>query len=102
MMIGVKKLVYPGLELAGDSGGKAEIGVVEQLCSEYPEIKFLVTMLSRENQHELAITARKYRNQLDYRCWWILHNPSLVEEIPAQRVETLRLSIIPQHTAPWV
>lgn len=98
MMIGVKKLVNPGLELAGDSVGKAEIGVVEQLCSEYPENKFLVTMLSRENQHELAITARKYRNLLVFGCWWFLNNPSLVGEITALRVETLGLSFIPQHS----
>ena len=98
MMIGVKKLVNKELGLAGDSVGKAEIGVVEQLCTEYPQNKFLVTMLSRENQHELAITARKYRNLMVFGCWWFMNNPSLVAEITAMRLETLGLSFIPQHS----
>mgnify|MGYP000873818707 CR=1 FL=1 len=98
MMIGVKKLVNKELGLAGDSVGKAEIRVVEQLCTEYPENKFLVTMLSRENQHELAIAARKYGNLMVFGCWWFLNNPSLVEEITAMRLETLGLSFIPQHS----
>jgi hypothetical protein len=71
---------------------------VEQLCTEYPENKFLVTMLSRENQHELAIAARKYGNLMVFGCWWFLNNPSLVEEITAMRLETLGLSFIPQHS----
>lgn len=97
-MIGVKRLVNKGLGPAGDSVGKGEIEVVEQLCTEYPDHKFLVTMLSRENQHELAVTARKYRNLLVFGCWWFLNNPSLVKEITALRVETLGLSFIPQHS----
>jgi len=98
LMLGVKRQVNRGLGLAGDSLGKAEIGVVEQLCAEYPENRFLVSMLSRENQHELAITARKYRNLMVFGCWWFLNNPSLVEEITALRLETLGLSFIPQHS----
>ncbi len=98
MMIGVKKLVNKPLGLAGDSVGKADIRVVEELCTEYPQNKFLVTMLSRENQHELAITARKYRNLMVFGCWWFLNNPSLVQEITEMRLETLGLSFIPQHS----
>jgi hypothetical protein len=98
MMIGVKKLGNKQLGLAGDSVGKADIRVVEELCSEYPHNKFLVTMLSRENQHELAVAARKYRNLMVFGCWWFLNNPSLVEEITAMRLETLGLSFIPQHS----
>jgi len=98
MMIGVKKLVNPGLRLAGDSVGKSDIGTVERLCSSYPDNKFLVTMLSRENQHELAVAARKYRNLMVFGCWWFLNNPSLVREITAMRCELLGLSFIPQHS----
>ena len=98
LMIGVKRQVNPRLGLAGDSVGKAQIGAVERLCAEYPDNKFLVTMLSRENQHELAITARKYRNLMVFGCWWFLNNPSLVQEITAMRLETLGLSFIPQHS----
>lgn len=98
MMIGVKKLVNYQLGLAGDSVGKAEIQTVEYLCRSYPENKFLVTLLSRENQHELAITARKFRNLMVFGCWWFLNNPSIIDEMTRIRMETLGLSFIPQHS----
>jgi hypothetical protein len=98
MMIGVKKLVNPDLQLAGDSVGKARIETVEHLCASYPKNKFLVTMLSRENQHELAVVARKFRNLMPFGCWWFLNNPSLVEEITRLRFELLGGSMLPQHS----
>lgn len=98
MMIGVKKLVHPDLRLAGDSVGKAHIDVLETLCSRYPSNKFLVTMLARENQHELAVAARKYRNLMIFGCWWFLNNPSLIEEITRMRCELLGPAFIPQHS----
>lgn len=98
MMIGVKKLLNPGLRLAGDGVGKARIEAVERLCLEYPQNKFMVTMLSRENQHELCVAARKFRNLLVFGCWWFLNNPSLVEEITRMRLELLGLSVVPQHS----
>jgi hypothetical protein len=48
MMIGVKKLVNPQLQVAGDSVGKGDVGTVEYLCAKYPHNKFLVTMLARK------------------------------------------------------
>lgn len=98
LMIGVKKRINKPLGLAGDSVGKADIRVIEKLCTDHPHNRFLVTMLSRENQHELAITARKYRNLMVFGCWWFLNNPSLVREITNMRFETLGLSFIPQHS----
>lgn len=98
MMIGVKKLVNYQLGLAGDSVGKADIATVEYLCRTYPENKFMVTLLSRENQHELAITARKFRNLMIFGCWWFLNNPSVIDEMTRVRMETLGLSFIPQHS----
>jgi len=98
MMIGVKKLVNPGLRLAGDSVGKGDINVVEYLCANYPKVKFLVTMLARENQHELCVAARKFRNLMVFGCWWFLNNPSLIEEITRMRLELIGLSMIPQHS----
>ena len=98
MMIGVKKHLNPGLRLAGDSLGKGSIHAVEHLCSHFPRNKFLVTMLSRENQHELCVSARKFRNLLVFGCWWFLNNPSLVDEITRMRLELLGLSVIPQHS----
>jgi len=97
-MIGVKKLTNPDLRLAGDSVGKSCIEVVEQLCASYPNVKFLVTMLARENQHELCVAARKFRNLMVFGCWWFLNNPSLVDEITRMRLELVGLSMIPQHS----
>ncbi len=98
MMIGVTRQVNPRLRLAGDSVGKADIGSLERICSTNPHNKFLVTMLSRENQHELAVTARKQRNLMVFGCWWFMNNPSLIEEITRMRMELLGTSFIPQHS----
>lgn len=98
MMIGVNKLVNYKLGLAGDGLGKANTRVIEYLCRAYPDNKFLVTMLSRENQHELAVMARKFSNLMIFGCWWFLNNPGLVDEVTRMRIETLGLSFIPQHS----
>jgi hypothetical protein len=98
MMIGVKKLVNPHLKLAGDSVGKAEIETVEKIALDFPDVRFWITMLSRENMHELCIAARKFGNVIPFGCWWFLNNPSLIEEITAMRLETLGLSFVPQHS----
>ncbi|HWR39527.1 MAG TPA: glucuronate isomerase [Patescibacteria group bacterium] len=98
MMIGVKKLSNYKLGLAGDSLGKSGIETVEYLCRTYPQNKFMVTMLSREDQHELAITARKFGNLIIFGCWWFLNNPVIIEDMTRMRLETLGLSFIPQHS----
>ncbi len=98
MMIGVKKLVNPQLRLAGDSLGRSDVGVVEQMCAHFPDNRFLVTMLSRENQHELCVVARKFRNLHIFGCWWFLNNPSIIEEMTRERLELLGLSVTPQHS----
>jgi hypothetical protein len=98
MMIGVKKLVNPELGDAGDSVGKADIDVLESLARDWPDVRLLVTMLSRENQHELCVAARKFNNLLPFGCWWFLNNPSIVREMTAERFELLGLTMIPQHS----
>ncbi|MGB9662839.1 MAG: glucuronate isomerase [Moorellaceae bacterium] len=98
LMIGVRRAVNPRLGVAGDSLGKADIRFIEYLCRHYPDNRFLVTMLSRENQHELAVTARKFSNLMVFGCWWFLNNPGIVREITAMRLEILGLSFIPQHS----
>lgn len=98
LMIGVKRMINPHLQSAGDSVGRADLQAIEELCTEYPDNRFLVTMLSLENQHELAITARKHRNLMVFGCWWFLNNPSIIRDITAMRIETLGLSFIPQHS----
>ncbi len=98
MMIGVKKLVNPALRLAGDSLGRSDIDTVERLANDFPDVRFLITMLARENAHELCIAARKFKNIQPFGCWWFLNNPSLILEITRMRFETLGLSFVPQHS----
>ncbi len=98
MMIGVTRQVNPRLRLAGDSLGKSSVAPVEALCAKFPQNKFMVTMLTREDQHELTVTTRKFRNLLLFGCWWFLNNPSLIEEMTRMRIELLGPSIMPQHS----
>lgn len=98
MMIGVKRAVNPQLRMAGDSVGLSDIGSVEYLCANYPDNKFLVTMLSRENQYELCVTARKFRNLMIFGCWWFLNTPHLIDEITRMRIELLGTGMTPQHS----
>jgi hypothetical protein len=97
-MIGVRRQVNPQLKMAGDSLGKADIMSLVRLCEQNPENKFMATMLSRENQHELCVTARKFPNLFLFGCWWFLNNPSLIEEITRMRMELLGTSFVPQHS----
>ena len=97
-MTGVTRQVNPAVRLAGDTVGAADVASVAHLCREFPHHRFLVTMLSRENQHELAVTARKFANLTPFGCWWFLNNPSLIEEITRLRLELLGPTFIPQHS----
>ena len=98
LMIGVRRQVNPELRDAGDGMGRADVTAVERLCAEYHDVKFLVTFLSRENQHELCVAARKFSNLMPFGCWWFLNNPSIVSEITRERFELLGPSFIPQHS----
>jgi hypothetical protein len=98
LMIGVRYLVNPALRLAGDAAGKSDLRSLERMCVGYPENRFLASVLSRENQHELCVYARKFANLMPFGCWWFLNNPSIVEEITKERLEMLGTTFIPQHS----
>jgi hypothetical protein len=98
LMIGVRRQVNPAIRLAGDGVGRANLRALENLCREFPQNRFLVSLLSRENQHELCVYARKFSNLMPFGCWWFLNNPSIVEEITRERIEMLGMSFIPQHS----
>lgn len=98
LMIGVRRGVNPALRVAGDGLGRASVRAVERLCAENPEVRFLTTFLSRENQHELCVSARKFRNLLPFGCWWFLNNPSIISEITTERLELLGTSFVAQHS----
>lgn len=98
MMIGVTRQANPALRLAGDSLAKADVSSVERICAAHPQNKFLCTMLSRENQHELAVAGRLFPKLMVFGCWWYVNNPSLIEEITRMRIELLGPTFIPQHS----
>ena len=98
LMPGVKRAVNPQLRMAGDGMGLARLDSLQNLCAQFPENKFAVTALARENQHELCVLARKFRNLHLFGCWWFTNVPSLVEEMTRMRIELLGLSLTPQHS----
>jgi hypothetical protein len=98
LMVGVRRQVNPGLRDAGDWLGRSDIGSVVRICQAHPDVKFLCTALARENQHELAVAARKFGNLLPFGCWWFMNNPSLVAETTRMRAEMLGSSFVPQHS----
>jgi hypothetical protein len=98
LMIGVRRQVNPAIRLAGDAVGRADLRAVEHLCRSFPANRFLVSLLSRENQHELCVYARKFSNLMPFGCWWFMNNGSIVEEITRERIEMLGTSFIPQHS----
>lgn len=98
LMLGVRRQVNPRLGLGGDAVGRADLRALERFAAEFPDNRFLVTVLSREDQHDLCVVARKFANILPFGCWWFVNNPSTVAEITRQRLEMLGLSFIPQHS----
>jgi hypothetical protein len=98
LMIGVRYQVNPAIKLAGDAVGKADLHAVEHICVEFPDNRFLISVLSRENQHELCVYSRKFGNLLPFGCWWFLNQPSIVEEMTRERIEMIGFSFIPQHS----
>ena len=98
LMIGVKRAVNPSLQLAGDGLGRADLVALESLCAENQDVKFLCTVLSRENQQELCVIGRKFRNLHIFGCWWFTNIPSIIEEMTRLRLELLGTSFTAQHS----
>jgi hypothetical protein len=98
MMPGVIRQINPTLRLAGDGVGRVDLTGYATLMAEHPKIKFLLTVLSRENQHELCVLARKLRNLHVFGCWWFTNIPSMIEEMTQMRIELLGLSVTLQHS----
>ena len=98
LMPGVRRAVNPALGLAGDGVGLTDLAALQNLCAGFPGNRFLATVLARENQHELCVLARKFRNLHVFGCWWFTNVPLLVEEMTRMRLELIGLSITPQHS----
>ena len=98
IMPGVKRAVNPQLRLSGDGVGLSDLTTIQNLCAQHPDNKFAATVLARENQHELCVMARKFRNLHIFGCWWFTNVPSIIEEMTRMRIELLGLSVTPQHS----
>ena len=98
LMVGVRRGVNPTLRDAGDGVGQGDVSSLERLCLENLDVRFFATYLSRENQHELCVAARKFSNLMPFGCWWFLNNPSIIAEITSQRLELLGTTFVPQHS----
>ncbi|MEO0629118.1 MAG: glucuronate isomerase [Planctomycetota bacterium] len=98
LMIGARRAVHPEMQLAGDGLGRGDVDQLIALARTHPDVTFLVTMLSRENQHELCVAARKFANIVPFGCWWYLNTASQIGELTTLRFELLGTSFIPQHS----
>lgn len=95
---GTRRGANARLRQAGDGVGVFDVGVLNRLCTMFPDVKFLATVLSMDNQHELAVAARKFPNLHLYGCWWFCNNPSLIHTLTAMRVEMLGSAFTSQHS----
>lgn len=98
LMIGVDRAVNPRLGLAGDGVMTVDLAPLHALARANPDVRFLITTLSRENTHGLCVAARKFSNILPFGCWWFMNQPSLVEETTLMRLEMLGPTFVPQHS----
>jgi hypothetical protein len=98
LMLGVRRATNPQLRLAGDGSGLSDLTVLSNLCAAFPENKFLTTVLARENQHELCVLARKFRNLHVFGCWWFTNVPEVIEEMTRMRLELIGTSVTLQHS----
>lgn len=98
LMMGVQRAVNPGLQLAGDGVGKSDLSALQSLCATHQDNKFLTTVLSRENQHELCVLARKFPNLHIFGCWWFTNVPHIIDEMTRMRLELIGLSVTLQHS----
>ncbi len=98
LMIGVNRQVNPQLGDAGDAVSPCDVNSIIRLVAAHPDVKFLVTTLSRVDQHALAVAGRKFRNLHLFGCWWFCNNPSIINEIMRQRIELLGTNVTVQHS----
>lgn len=98
LMMGANRQVNPRIGMAGDGIGVADLSALEGLARDFPDVRFLVTTLARENVQTLCVIARKFANVLPFGCWWFMNNPTLVEETTKLRLELLGPTFVPQHS----
>jgi len=100
MKLGAMRGMNPDLDPCGGGDGVvvADLGPLRRLCGRNPDVKFLATVLSRDNQHEVCVLAQKFRNLHLYGCWWYCNAPGTIQEITRMRVELLGSAFTAQHS----
>lgn len=96
--IGAVRGANPALRTGGDAVEVADLSWLRELCLAYPHVKFLVTVLSAVNQHELCVLAQKFGNLHVYGCWWFCNNPSIIEATTKMRLEMMGTAFTFNHT----
>ena len=96
--VGAVRGANPQLGAGGDSVEVCNLSWLAALCGSLPQQKFLVTVLSTENQHELCVMARTFPNLHVYGCWWYCNLPNVVEEVTTTRVQLLGTQFTAQHS----
>jgi hypothetical protein len=78
LKVGAKRGLNPELNRCGGGDGveTTNLDFIADLARMNPLLKLLVTVLSRDNQHELAVTASRFRNVHAYGVWWYCNSPS--------------------------
>jgi len=100
LKLGALRGMAPALDpcCGGDGVVGSDIGSLQRLCARFPRVKFLATVLSRNNQHEMTVVSQKTRNLHLYGCWWYCNNPSIIDELTRMRVELLGTAFTAQHS----
>ena len=98
LKVGAVRGANPAVRLAGDAVEVADLSFLRALCARHRDVKFLVTVLSKENQHELCVLARKFGNLHVYGCWWFCNNPSIIDATTRMRLEMLGTAFTCQHS----
>jgi hypothetical protein len=98
LMSGIRPSLNPALRTAGAGVEPIEMAPIENLVRDHPNVRFLLTLLSRESQHHACVMARKFANLHLFGCWWFMNNPTLVRETTSLRLEMLGPTFTAQHS----
>lgn len=98
LMLGVVRQINPSFGEAGDGVGKFDLNKIRSICEEHTDVKFMITCLSKENQHELTVLSKKFANLTVFSCWWFMNTTSLLSETTKMRLELLGRNFIYNHS----
>lgn len=98
MKFGADRQINPSYGLAGDGMQLVDMGIIKGLCQNYPDVKFLVTILAEVQQHELCVLSNKFANLHCYGSWWNCNIPSIIDHVTRMRMEMLGFNFTYQHS----